>query len=137
MRNLVRNEKRMWYAKFVKFTQVTDVNGDYTGDPIAVYSAPVEFWATLSPGRGYSGGAGTMKQTPWGFDVETERRIMTVDTSLPIDETTIIWTDHEPDTFLDGSADPASADWSVSARPSDGINFLAIPVKARVRNGDN
>lgn len=137
MRNLVKNERRMWYAKYVGKEEQTDANGDYTGDPIVKYTAPVEFWAVISPGRGYSGGAGTMRNTPFGFDVDAERRIMTVDTSLPIDETTIIWTDSEPTVFQDGSADPSTADWSVSGRPSDGLNFLAIPVKSRVRNGEN
>lgn len=137
MRSLIKNERAMWYAKYAGKTEQVDENGDFTGDPVTTYSAPIKFYATLSPGRGYSGGAGTMKQTPFGFDVDTERRIMTADTSLDIDETTIIWTDNAPTLLANGTPDPSTADWSVCARPSDGINFLAVPVKARIRNGES
>lgn len=135
MRNMIRNERRMWYAQYVGKEDQVDENGDFTGDPIVKYSAPVEFWAVISPGRGYNAGfAGTLRQAIFGVELDSERRIMTTDLSLPVKETSLIWLT-EPVVFEDGTADPDSADFSVTARPSDGLNFLAIPVKARAKNG--
>ncbi len=135
MRNMIRNERRMWYAQYVGKEDQVDENGDFTGDPIIKYSAPVEFWAVISPGRGYNAGfAGTLRQAIFGVELDSERRIMTTDLSLPVKETSLIWLT-EPVVFEDGTADPDSADFSVTARPSDGLNFLAIPVKARAKNG--
>ena len=135
MRNMIRNERRMWYAQYVGKEDQVDENGDFTGDPIVKYSAPVEFWAVISPGRGYNAGfAGTLRQSIFGVELDSERRIMTTDLSLPVKETSLIWLT-EPVVFEDGTADPDSADFSVTARPSDGLNFLAIPVKARAKNG--
>ena len=133
MRLLRRNLRTMWYALYDHMTDQIDSNGDKTGDPLVVYSAPVEFEAVLSPGRGYSGGAGTTSQNIYGIDVDAERRIVTDDLEIPISETSLIYL-HEPKTLQDGSADPADADYSVSARPAAGLNFLAFPIKSRLRN---
>ena len=133
MRNLAINERRMWYALYVGKTEQVDSNGDFTGDPVLQYTKPVEFWAVISPGRGYNAGfAGTLDKAIFGVDIDSERRIMTTDTSLPITETSLIWLE-QPALLQDGSADPDSATFSVTARPSDGLNFLAIPVKARLK----
>ena len=135
MRNLARNERQMWYALYVGETEQTDSNGDYTGEPVLRYSKPVEFWAVISPGRGYNAGfAGQLTRTVFGVDIDSERRIMTTDTTLPITETSLIWLE-KPTLLQDGTADPDSATFAVTAKPSDGLNFLAIPVKARLKNG--
>lgn len=134
MRNQARNERRMWYALFVSKSEEVDENGDYTGDPVIKYTKPVEFWAVISPGRGYNAGfAGTLRQQIYGVELDVERRIMTTDLTLPITETSLIWLT-EPNVLEDGSADPESADFSVTSRPADGLNFLSIPVKARLKN---
>lgn len=135
MRNLAINERRMWYALYVGKTMAVDEHGDYTGEPELQYSKPVEFWAVISPGRGYNAGfAGTLKQAIFGVDIDSERRIMTTDRTLPVTETSLIWLE-PPRLLANGNADPDSATFSVTAKPSDGLNFLAIPVKARLRNG--
>lgn len=132
MRNLIRNERQMWYALYVGEEELVDENGDYTGDIIQKYSKPVEFWATISPGRGYNAGfAGTASKAIFGVDNNSERRIMTTETSLPIQSTSLIWLE-KPTLLEDGTADPDSATFSVTAKPSDGLNFLSIPVKARL-----
>lgn len=133
MRTLRKNLRTMWYALYVGMEEQTDANGDRTGDPVVKYSAPVEFEAVLSPGRGYSGGAGTTSQNVYGIDIDAERRIVTDDLETPICETSLIYL-HEPRTLQDGSADPQDADFSVSARPAAGLNFLAFPIKSRLRN---
>ena len=133
MRMLATYKRTMWYALYESMTTQYDANGDETGDPEVGYSAPVEFEAVLSPGRGYSGGAGTTSQNIYGIDIDAERRIVTDDLDIPICETTLIYL-HTPRTLPNGKADPADADFSVSARPAAGLNFLAFPIKSRLRN---
>ena len=134
MRNMARNERQMWYALYAGKEMPVDDNGDKTGDQVLKYSKPVEFWAVMSPGRGYNAGfAGTLRKSIFGIDIDTERRIMTTDLSLPVTETSLIWI-HKPEVLSDGSADPNTADFAVTARPTDGKTFLAIPFKARLEN---
>lgn len=134
MRNMARNERKMWYALYQGKEHPVDENGDYTGDPIVKYGKPVEFWAVISPGRGYNAGfAGTLRQNIFGVELDVERRIMTTDLTLPITETSLIWLT-EPQVLEDGTADPESADFSITSRPADGKNFLSIPVKARLKD---
>lgn len=135
MRNLVRNERQMWYALFVEKTMGVDENGDFTGDPVLKYSEPVEFWAVLSPGRGYSGGAGTTSRNVYGVDIDAQRRITSTDLDLPICETSLIYL-HKPNVLADGTADPDDAEFMVSARPSEGMNIFSVPIEARLRNGN-
>lgn len=136
MRNLVKNERKMWYALFIEQTMGVDENGDFTGEPVQKFSAPVPFYAVLSPGRGYSGGAGTTSRNVYGVDVDAERRITSMDKSLPICETSLIYL-HEPKVFEDGSADPDDAEYQVSARPADGISVVAFPIKSRLTINEN
>lgn len=131
MRTLSRNERQMWYATFTGKSDIIDENGDVSGQKLS-YSEPVEFWAVLSPGQGYSGFGGTAYRGYFGIDVNSDRRIMTADLTLPIDETSLIWIT-EPVLLEDGTADPESADFSVAARPSDGLNFLSIAVTFRTK----
>ncbi len=131
MRTLSRNERQMWYATFTGKSDIIDENGDVSGQKLS-YSEPVEFWAVLSPGQGYSGFGGTAYRGYFGIDVNSDRRIMTADLTLPIDETSLIWIT-EPVLLEDGTADPESADFSVAARPSDGLNFLSIAVTFRAK----
>ena len=137
MRNLARNEIQMWYALYVGKEKAVDSNGDYTGDLTAKYSKPHEFWATISPGRGYNAGfAGTLEKTIFGVDLDSERRIMTTEIDLPITSTSLIWLE-QPGLLTDGTADPTTATFSVTAKPAHGPNILAIPVKERLKNGND
>ena len=52
MRNLKKNQRKMFYALFDKMIPQVDENGDETGDPVAHYSAPFPFEASLSSGKG-------------------------------------------------------------------------------------
>ena len=135
MRNMARNERRFWYATYLGMTDVVDGNGDNTGDKALKYSAPVEFWAVLSPGRGESGFGGSAYPAVYGVEVDADRKLITTDLTLPINETSLIWKT-EPVLLQDGSADPDSADYSVAAAPSDGLNFLSIRLKVRAKNAE-
>ena len=134
MRMLKRNERDFWFAKPETVTENTDSNGDYTGTMSITYSAPTYFKAVISPGRGYTGFGGSAHPATYGIDVDSERRIMTNDLTLGIDETCIIGRGIA-ETDSNGHALATSAEWSVNARPADGLNFLSIPVKVRSKNG--
>ena len=132
MRNVCRNERQMWYATYDGLTDVLDANGDIAGQRES-YSEPVEFWAVLSPSKGVAGFGGTSYPSFYGVNVDCDRRIMTAELDLPIDETTLIWLD-EPETYQDGTANPQSATFTVIAKPADGLNFVSIPVTYRTKD---
>ena len=125
MRNCRKNERHMWYALYEGKKPVYDENGDYTGDDTVGYSAPVGFEASLSSG------SGTAQRAVFGTSVDFTRTISTTDKSLPIDENSLIWYETKPGVLSDGSADPDTADYEVSAPPADGQNVLVIALKNR------
>lgn len=129
MRSLKKNQRKMYYALFDKMVPQIDENGDETGDPVAHYSAPVMFNASLSSGKG------SAQKEVFGADVDFTRSISTTDLQLPITETSLVWYETEPVRLPDGSADPDSADYEVAAPPADGLNVLVIALNARAKNG--
>ena len=129
MRNLKKNQRKMFYALFDKMIPQVDENGDETGDPVAHYSAPVMFNASLSSGKG------SAQKEVFGADVDFTRSISTTNLGLPITETSLVWYETEPALLPDGSADPESADYEVAAPSADGLNVLVIALKARKKNG--
>lgn len=135
MRMLAINERKMWYANYIGRQAVVDENGDETGDYEVKYTAPVQFSATLSPGRGTSGPGGYVHPDIYGIKSDSDRRIITNDLSIPVTETTLIWL-KEPSLLQDGSADPTTADYQVAAKPSDGKNFLSIYITLRVKSDE-
>lgn len=120
MRNLIRNNRKMWYATFNDKTKQVDSNGDYTGDEIAEYVTPVEFHANLSATRGTQGFTGTGASVDYfGADVDYSLIISTAQMDLPIDEHTLIWTENpfsptptpdDPDNPQDVDTDEESSD---------------------------
>lgn len=117
MRNLIRNNRRMWYATFNDIVKRVDENGDYTGDDAIEYVEPVEFKANLSATRGTQGFTGTGASPDYfGADIDYSLIISTAQMNLPIDEHTLIWTE-EP-VPVDGQGnyvDPETAQYVVTA----------------------
>jgi hypothetical protein len=93
-----------------------DADGNYTGETAVVYSAPVECKAHISPATGQS------TQEMFGNLTDYDRVILSDDTSLPIDENTVLFIDHEP---TDGAR---GYDYTVR-RVAKSINFVAIAVR--------
>lgn len=117
MRNLIRNNKTMWYATYGNDVPEIDDNGDMTGDMVPGYSKPVEFHANLSATRGTQGFTGTGASTDYfGSGIVYSLIISTAEMSLPIEEDSLIWT-QEP-VYLDNEetvVDPQSAQYVVTA----------------------
>lgn len=114
MRDLIRNNRHMWYATYTSETKEVDDNGDYTGNDMQEYSEPVAFAANLSATRGTQGFTGTGADVDYfGADVDYSLIISTAKMDLPIDEHTLIWTT-EP-TEVNGVVDYSSAQYVVTA----------------------
>ena len=120
MRDLKRNQRKMYYSLYVE--QGNDSDFDIL-DTVAKYSAPVEFKANLTAGKSDS------DDSPFGKDISYDRIISTVNKDLPITETSLIWHGTEPVLLEDGSADPSSADYKVAAAPLDGLDGIRIAIK--------
>lgn len=117
-RNATINTRTMFYALYGK----EEVNEDEFTKKTGYYE-PVEFRACLSTGQSNA------EESPFGANVSYDRVISTVDTSLPIDENSIIWVKTKPTYLENGSVDASSADYKVAAPPLDGLNSLRIAVK--------
>ena len=120
MRDLRRNQRKMYYSLYIE--QENDSEFD-TLDTVAKYSKPIEFKASLSVGQSDA------DDSPFGKDISYDRIISTVNKSLPIKETSLIWYETKPVLLEDGSADPNSADYKVAAMPLDGLDGIRIAIK--------
>ena len=120
MRDLRKNQRKMYYSLYME--QENDSGFDVL-DTVAKYSAPIEFRASLSVGQSDA------DDSPFGKDISYDRIISTVNKSLPITETSLIWYETKPVLLEDGSADPNSADYKVAAAPLDGLDGIRIAIK--------
>lgn len=125
MRDLKRNQRKMYYSLYVE--QGNDSDFDIL-DTVAKYSAPVEFKVSLTAGKSDS------DDSPFGKDISYDRIISTVNKDLPITETSLIWYGTEPVLLEDGSADPSSADYKVAATPLDGLDGIRIAIKKMAKS---
>ena len=55
--------------------------------------------------------------------------------SIPIDELSLVWIEHEPEFLPDGTVDPDSADYKVAAKPSKSKTEIVIALKALPKGG--
>ena len=125
MRNLKKNETKLWYSNYGKGKPILDENGDETGDYDSGYSPPVYFFATLSASKGNA------YADVFGTNLDYTRTFSTVQ-KLPITEESLIWKS-EPVLNADGTVDKESADYTV-AGIADGLNELVVALKARKKN---
>ncbi len=128
MRNLKKNQRPMHYALFDNEIPIYDENGNEELETRAGYKKPVLFYASLSTGQSDA------EESPFGKNVSYDRVISTCDTSLPIDENTLIWVKNKPVFNADGTVNPDSADYEVAALPLDGLNSLRIAIKKRTKS---
>ena len=122
-RNASINTREMFYALYGEKIPVADESGGEEFEYRIGYSQPVKFRACLSTGQSNA------EESPFGANISYDRVISTVDTSLPIDENSIIWIKAKPTYLEDGSVDGSTADYKVAAPPLDGLNSLRIAVK--------
>lgn len=128
MRNLKKNQRPMYYALFDNEIPIYDENGNEELETRAGYKKPVLFYASLSTGQSDA------EESPFGKNVTYDRVISTCDTSLPIDENSLIWVKNKPVFNADGTVNGDSADYEVAALPLDGLNSLRIAIKKRSKS---
>lgn len=128
MRNLKKNQRPIHYALFDNEIPIYDENGNEELETRAGYKTPVLFYASLSTGQSDA------EESPFGKNVTYDRVISTCDTSLPIDENTLIWVKNKPVFNADGTVNGDSADYEVAAPPLDGLNSLRIAIKKRKKS---
>lgn len=120
MRTLLRNKRKFWYANFDTQTQAVDEYGNETGELNVQYTEPVEFEANISAARG------TADLDAFGINSNYSKTIVTDDLTLPIDKSTILWIDCEPDE--NGEAGNIKHDYVVVA-VAKSINSVTIAIK--------
>ena len=115
MRDLMANNRHLWYALYLGDTEEVDENGDFTGERGPSYSEPVQFEANLSATRGTQGFTGTGSSYDYfGADIDYSLIISTANMNLPIDEHSLIW-DVEPERDTGGNVDYNKARYNVTA----------------------
>lgn len=118
MRLLKRNLRPFWYCIFTGEVEQTDSDGNYTGETSVSYGEPVQCMANISPATGQS------SQEMFGNLTDYDRVIVSDDTSLPIDENTVLFVDSTPTT----GAGEYGYDYTVR-RVAKSMNYVAIAVK--------
>ena len=128
MRNCKKNTRPMHYSLYKGEIPILDENGNEELETTQSYDNPVLFRASLSTGQSDA------EESPFGKNVTYDRVISTCDTSLPIDENSLIWVKNKPVYNADGTVNPDSADYEVAAPPLDGLNGLRIAIKKRSKS---
>ena len=128
MRNLKKNERDLYYALYKEDIPIYDSDGFEELESKSGYDNPISFKASLSTGQSDA------EESPFGKNVTYDRVISTCDTSLPIDENSLIWVKNKPVYNADGTVNPDSADYEVAALPLDGLNSLRIAIKKRSKS---
>lgn len=128
MRGLKKNQRGMYYALYKEDIPIYDENGNEELESKSGFDAPVQYTASLSTGQSDA------EESPFGKNVTYDRVISTCDTSLPIDENSLIWVKNTPAYNADGTVNPDSADYEVAAPPLDGLNSLRIAIKKRSKS---
>ena len=128
MRNCKKNTRPMHYSLYKGESPILDENGNEELETSALYGNPILFRASLSTGQSDA------EESPFGKNVTYDRVISTCDTSLPIDENSLIWVKSKPTYNADGTVNPDSSDYEVAAPPLDGLNILRIAIKKRSKS---
>ena len=132
MRNLLRNNRTMWYATYLGSEAERDLNGDLTGGSVKQYSKPVEFHANLSATRGTQGFTGTGASNDYfGQDIRYDLIISTAQMDLPLDEHSLVWV-NKPDM---NDTDYEKADYKVKA-VARGIHHMKYAIRS-IQKGDD
>ena len=120
MRTLKRNKQIFWYANIIDTKQIEDEYGNETGETLIEYSAPIEVLANISAARG------TSDLDAFGINANYSKTIVTDDLTIPIDKSTILWVDNEPDEY--GEAGEIKHDYVVVA-VAKSLNSITIAIK--------
>lgn len=95
MRTLERNKRKFHYCLFSGKEPLYDDDGRATGEYHIVYGDPVEVWANISPATGVS-------QTELFGQLDNYDKVIAIgNPDTPIDESTVLFIDKEPEFTTD------------------------------------
>lgn len=97
MRQLERERRGVWFAKYLDKEPIVDTEGHRTGEYRLTYGKPFRFEMTVSPRTGNTWGDG------FGIGVDCDRTALVDRVGTGIDETCIAWVDIRPKLNDDGS----------------------------------
>lgn len=120
MKTLERNKRTFWYANISTQTPAVDEYGNKTGEVNITYGLPVSFEANVSAARGSS------ELDAFGINANYSKTIVTDNLTIPINKSTILWIDSEPD--ANGEAGNVKHDYVVVA-VAESPNSVTIYVK--------
>ena len=92
MRTLKRNKRPVAYAFYEGVTELTDSDGNLTGEYSVQYTAPVKALMNVSGGRGQADIA------LFGLTQTFGRTATTEDLDVPWNTQTVMWIEKDPDT---------------------------------------
>lgn len=92
MRTVKRNKRPVAYAFYQGVTELTDADGNLTGEYSVQYTAPVKALMNVSGGRGQA------DISLFGLTQTFGRTATTEDLDVPWDTQTVMWIEKDPDT---------------------------------------
>jgi hypothetical protein len=92
LRTVKRNKRPVAYAFYQGVTELTDSDGNLTGEYSVQYTAPVEALMNVSGGRGQADIA------LFGLTQTFGRTATTEDLDVPWNTQTVMWVEKDPDT---------------------------------------
>lgn len=92
MRTSHRDKRPVAYASYVGITELTDDNGDYTGEYDVEYSTPIKTLMNVSGGRGQADVA------LFGLTQNFSRTAVTQDLDTDWNTEMVMWVERDPDT---------------------------------------
>lgn len=92
MRTLKRNKRPVAFAFYSGVTELTDADGNYTGEYEVSYTEPVKTLMNVSGGRGQADIA------LFGLTQTFARTATTEDLTTPFNTETVFWIEKDPDT---------------------------------------
>ena len=92
MRTVKRNKRPVAYAFYQGVTELTDAEGNLTGEYSVQYTAPVKALMNVSGGRGQA------DISLFGLTQTFGRTATTEDLDVPWDTQTVMWIEKDPDT---------------------------------------
>ena len=125
MRCLARNLRSFWIVPFEGETELTDSDGNYTGETAIRYGTPVKAYGNISTATGSVG------FEVFGRSEDYDRLIVCDDPNLPITETDVLFVD-SPVSYKDGVP---QYDYFVR-RIARSLNSITIAIR-RAKNAES
>lgn len=87
MRNLKRNQQKIYYKSYEGKRDIIDDNGFETGESEPIYSEPIEVMISISASKGEA------TEQQFGTNIDYDKVMITFDKSVKIDEYSKLYVD--------------------------------------------